>query len=57
MAVRLAPGGSRRNLLVQLLTESCLLALLGGASALGVAYGTLRFIGVLVPTEAAGSCR
>ena len=54
MAVRLSLGGSRRHLLVQLLTESCLLALLGGVSALGVAYGTLRFIGTLVPTEAAG---
>ena len=54
MAVRRALGGSRRRLLTQLLTDSCLLALLGGVSALGVAYGTLRFIGALVPTEAAG---
>ena len=54
MAVRLSLGGSRRHLLAQLLTESCLLALLGGVSALGVAYGTLRFIGALIPTEAAG---
>ena len=54
MAVRLSLGGSRRHVLAQLLTESCLLALLGGVSALGVAYGTLRLIGALVPTEAAG---
>ena len=54
MVVRLSLGGSRRHLLAQLLTESCLLALLGGVSALGVAYGTLRFIGALIPTEAAG---
>ena len=53
-AVRLSLGGSRRHLLARLLTESCLLALAGGAAALGVAYGTLRFIGALVPTEAAG---
>ena len=53
MAVRLSLG-SRRHVVAQLLTESCLLALLGGVSALGVAYGTLRLIGALVPTEAAG---
>ena len=54
MAVRQSLGGTRRQLPAQLLTESCLLALLGGTTSLGVAYGTLRVIGALVPTEAVG---
>ena len=53
MAVRLAVGASRRHLLAQLLTESCLLAVLGGAVGLVVAQWTLRFIGALLPLEVA----
>ena len=53
MAVRLSLGASRRHLLAQLLTESCLLALLGGAAGLLVAQWTLRLIGTLVPPEVA----
>ena len=52
MAVRLSVGAARRHLLAQLLTESCLLALIGGAAGLIVARATLGGIGVLLPPEA-----
>ena len=52
MAVRGSLGARRRQLLVQLLTESVLLALLGGVASLVVAIATLRFVGGLVPPEA-----
>ena len=52
MAVRLSIGAARRHLLAQLLTESCLLALIGGAAGLIVARWTLGGIGVLLPPEA-----
>ena len=55
MAVRLAIGAGRRHLLVQLLTESCLLASLGGLASLAVAQWTLRGIGTLLPPEASGA--
>ncbi len=54
MAVRLAVGASRRHLLAQLLTESCLLAVLGGAAGLLAGQWTLRLISVLLPPEVAG---
>jgi predicted permease len=53
MAIRLSIGAGRRDLIVQLLTESCLLGLLGGAVGLVVAYGTLTVIRSLLPASLA----
>ncbi|MEJ7810752.1 MAG: ABC transporter permease [Gemmatimonadaceae bacterium] len=52
MAVRLSLGASRRQLLAQLLTESCLLAALGGLGSLVVARWTLGGIAAILPAEA-----
>ena len=57
MAVRLSLGASRRRLLAQLLMESWLLAMLGGAAALVVAQWTLRSIGALLPPDVADMLR
>jgi predicted permease len=51
MGVRLALGASRRQLLGQLLTESVLLAILGGAASLLVAQWTLSAIGAILPPD------
>ncbi|HTJ22785.1 MAG TPA: ABC transporter permease, partial [Gemmatimonadaceae bacterium] len=51
MAVRLSLGATRRQLLAQLLTESVLLAVLGGLAGLAVAWATLRGIVVLLPAN------
>jgi len=51
MAVRLSIGANRRQLMVQLLIESCLLGSLGGIGGLAVAHWTLGFIASLVPPE------
>ncbi|HEX5971520.1 MAG TPA: ABC transporter permease [Gemmatimonadaceae bacterium] len=52
MGVRLALGGTRRKLVAQLLTESLLLAALGGVASLLVAQWTLAAIGHLLPPDA-----
>lgn len=51
IAVRLSLGASRRHLMTQLLTESCLLAVIGGLASLLVAQWTLAFIGSIIPAE------
>jgi predicted permease len=53
MAVRLSLGATRWQLLRQLLTESCLLALMGGVVSLLVAYWTLHLISSLLPADTA----
>jgi predicted permease len=55
MAVRLSIGAGRGQLIAQLLTESCLLALFGGVAGLAVARWTLHLIGSLLPAQAAAS--
>jgi predicted permease len=52
MAVRLSLGARRRQLLAQLLTESCILALVGGAMSLLVARATLIGIASILPPQA-----
>jgi predicted permease len=52
MGVRLALGGTRRSLVTQLLTESLMLAVVGGLFSLIVAQWTLNVIGSLLPPEA-----
>lgn len=55
MAVRMSLGASRRHVLAQLLTESSLLALLGGAASLLVAQWTLAGIASILPAESAAT--
>jgi predicted permease len=52
MAVRLSLGATRGQLLRQLLTESCLLAVVGGAASVVVAYWTLHVIAGILPAQA-----
>jgi len=55
MAIRGSLGAGRGQLLGQLLTESLLLAVMGGVASLLVARWTLRFIGSLIPAGALGA--
>lgn len=51
MAVRLSLGATRGQLLGQLLTESCLLAVIGGIASLLVAHWTLGLMAAMLPTD------
>jgi predicted permease len=57
MAVRVAIGAGRRHLVSQLLSESCLLALLGGVGGVLVAHATLRLILAMLPAQPAATLR
>jgi len=52
MAVRLSLGATRRQLIAQVLTESILLAVLGGLTSLLVAHWTLTGITAMLPAQA-----
>ncbi|MGD0774433.1 MAG: ABC transporter permease [Candidatus Solibacter sp.] len=47
IAIRLAIGAGRSRLVRQLMTESLVVALLGGAAGLAVGYGGIRFLGTM----------
>src|SRR5215467_1090133 len=51
MAVRLSVGASRGRMVRQMLTESMLLSLIGGAAGVATAVGTLDFILRFVPSN------
>ena len=53
MAVRLSIGANRPQLIRQLLTESLILAAIGGIAGLVVAQWTLQLIASIIPAEAA----
>jgi putative ABC transport system permease protein len=50
-AIRASLGASAGRLRVQVITESLVLALIGGLLAVAIAYGLVRVFGVLAPSE------
>lgn len=48
VAVRLAVGANRRQLVAQLLLESLLVALMGAAGGMFIAYGTVQYFATLI---------
>ncbi len=52
MAVRLSLGATRVQVVAQLLTEACILALMGGVASLAVARWTLAAVASILPPEA-----